>query len=319
MPAGNYTYTFFIITGSPPSSFAVVSSFTIDLFDSDDDQGIASLGLEIGSDPVITGLSAGAPAGLNIGDTINLGAAYSEPFSAAGPIFATIEVNGTPDTTLMMNMPGTATPLVVGERYTFKELSATKVEETAPPCFCAGTEIITNRGSIPVEDLQIGDRVLTMDNGLQEIRWIGSTNRAAFGGSAPILFRKGALGNERDLRVSPQHRMLLNGWKVELNFGESEVLVPAKSLIGLEGVCIDEGGQVTYYHMLFDEHQVVFAEGIPSESYHPGDNSYDSFDKAAKEEILSLFPELAVNDGASYGSTARMTLSVREASYLAAA
>ena len=86
-------------------------------------------------------------------------------------------------------------------------------------CFTRGTLIKTDQGERPIEELAAGDMVLTMDHGYQPIRWIGSSKRAATGDLAPILIRKGALGNDRDLRVSPQHRMLLQGWQAELLFG----------------------------------------------------------------------------------------------------
>ena len=82
-------------------------------------------------------------------------------------------------------------------------------------CFTRGTLIKTDQGERPIEELAAGDMVLTMDHGYQPIRWIGSSKRAATGDLAPILIRKGALGNDRDLRVSPQHRMLLQGWQAE--------------------------------------------------------------------------------------------------------
>ena len=80
-------------------------------------------------------------------------------------------------------------------------------------CFAQGTWVTTPSGQVPIEELAAGDMVVTMDHGPQPIRWIGSSKRPATGNMAPILIRKGALGNTRDLRVSPQHRMLLSGWQ----------------------------------------------------------------------------------------------------------
>ena len=128
-------------------------------------------------------------------------------------------------------------------------------------CFTRGTLIKTDQGERPIEELAAGDMVLTMDHGYQPIRWIGSSKRAATGDLAPILIRKGALGNDRDLRVSPQHRMLLQGWQAELLFGELEVLATAKSLLNDHSILRDEGGEVEYFHMLFDTHEIIYAEG----------------------------------------------------------
>ena len=112
-------------------------------------------------------------------------------------------------------------PLVNGVTYTYSQFSAVgnvnyaDLTGQAVPCFTRGTLIKTDQGERPIEELAAGDMVLTMDHGYQPIRWIGSSKRAATGDLAPILIRKGALGNDRDLRVSPQHRMLLQGWQAE--------------------------------------------------------------------------------------------------------
>lgn len=138
-------------------------------------------------------------------------------------------------------------------------------------CFCRGTRILTSRGEIPIEDLQAGDKAVTVDHGLQSIRWVGFSTVVAQGGDlAPILFEAGALGNTGPLRVSPQHRMIVSGPVSEMLFGESEVLVPAKSLINDRTIRRDPGDRVDYFHMLFDRHEIVWAEGARSESFFPG-------------------------------------------------
>ncbi len=189
-------------------------------------------------------------------------------------------------------------------------------DNTNVACFVRGTQIATRRGLIPIEKLQAGDEIITMDHGFQKIRWIGSTSVPADGNLAPVVIRKGAMGNERDLRVSPQHRMLVRGWHVELMFGQKEALVPAKALINDETVFPLEGGTVDYFHMMFDRHELVYAEGIPSESFHPGHVGLGSFAEETREEILSLFPQLR-EDAGSYSEHVRPSLKVREAKVLA--
>ncbi|MEM7598872.1 MAG: Hint domain-containing protein, partial [Pseudomonadota bacterium] len=189
-------------------------------------------------------------------------------------------------------------------------------DNTNVACFVRGTQIATRRGSVAIEDLKEGDEVITMDHGFQKIRWIGSTSVPATGSLAPVVIRKGAMGNERDLRVSPQHRMLVRGWHVELMFGQKEALVPAKALINDETVFPLEGGTVDYFHMMFDRHELVYAEGIPSESFHPGHVGLGSFAEETREEILTLFPELRA-DAAGYSEHVRPSLKVREAKVLA--
>ena len=179
-------------------------------------------------------------------------------------------------------------------------------------CFTHGTLIETDQGERPIEDLAAGDMVLTMDRGYQPIRWIGSSKRPATGDLAPILIRKGALGNSRDLRVSPQHRMLLQGWQAEMLFGEEEVLTTAKSLVNDHSVVREEGGEVEYFHMLFDTHEIIYAEGVPSESFHPGEQGWKALDQATRDEILTLFPELADGRFEDYGASARTSLKHNE-------
>ena len=183
-------------------------------------------------------------------------------------------------------------------------------------CFAKGTWITTPSGQVPIEKLAAGDMVVTMDHGPQPIRWISSSKRHAIGDMAPILIRKGALGNTRDLRVSPQHRMLLSGWQAEVLFGESEVLATAKSLVNDHSILREEGGEVEYFHMLFDTHEIVYAEGAPSESFHSGAEGWKALDMPIRNEILELFPQLANGDFDSYGPSARASLKHKEGSFL---
>jgi hypothetical protein len=185
-------------------------------------------------------------------------------------------------------------------------------------CFTSGTLIKTQSGERPIENLVVGDMVPTMDHGYQPIRWIGSSKRAATGDLAPILIRKGALGNDRDLRVSPQHRMLLQCWQADMLFGELEVLATAKSLMNDQTILREDGGGVEYFHILFDTHEVIWAEGAPSESFHPGKQGWTALDQATRDEILTLFPQLAGGNLNAYGTSARTSLKHKEGKLLGA-
>jgi hypothetical protein len=189
-------------------------------------------------------------------------------------------------------------------------------QNTGGMCFAAGTRISCQGGEVPVEHLKVGDLVNTMDQGYQPIRWIGTKQVPAKGKFAPVRFRKGVLTNVRDLLVSPEHRILLTGWQAELLFGESEVLVAAKHLVNDSTITRAEGGDMAYYQMLFDTHQIVFAEGCPTESLHLEPDSWDWLPKNAQLEILKLFPALADNDFKAHGSSARMTLESHDAMVL---
>ena len=135
---------------------------------------------------------------------------------------------------------------------------------------------------------------------------------AGIGKVAPIVIKAGALDNDRDLRVSPLHRMLISDWRAELMFGEQEVLAAAKHLVNGDTIYVEEGLEVEYFHMLFDQHEIVTANGAPSESFHPGEQGMGWLDEEVREEIFTIFPELR-GDYAEYGPAARTSLKAFEA------
>ena len=196
--------------------------------------------------------------------------------------------------------------------------------EQVIPCFTPGTMIACETGERRVEDLRPGDRVMTRDHGVQELRWVGRkllgpAELAAEPKLQPVLIREGALGAglpARDMRVSRQHRMLVSGPRAELLFGAEEVLVQAEHLTHLPGVCHAADRSVTYVHLLFDRHEVVLSDGTWSESFQPGDRTLAGMDGAAREELFALFPALA--SGGRYPA-ARPTLKKFEAKLLLAA
>jgi hypothetical protein len=185
------------------------------------------------------------------------------------------------------------------------------------PCFVAGTRIETETGARPVEELAPGDLVLTRDEGLQPLRWIGRREVAAEGAFAPIRIAAGTLGPHGEIWLSPLHRVLMTDYRAELMFGEAEVLIAARDLVRRRGVRRVSGGTVCYVHLLFDRHQVVYSEGLATESFLPGPQSTESFDRATLDEIAALFPELDPETGAGYGAAARRMLKAHEAALLA--
>src|SRR6056297_1831829 len=169
-------------------------------------------------------------------------------------------------------------------------------------CFARGTLIATDRGEVPVEELTVSDRAITMDDGYQPVRWIGSrkltgAELAASPKLRPIRIRQGALGQNlpvRDLVVSPQHRVLVRSTVTRRMFQTDEVLVPAKALVALHGVEVDDAPDgVEYWHILFDRHQVIYSDGAPTESLFTGPEALKAVSPEAREEILTIFPELA--------------------------
>lgn len=172
--------------------------------------------------------------------------------------------------------------------------------ETVIPCFTPGSRIVTASGEVAVEDLRVGDLVQTRDNGLQRLRWIGrrevsASELAAQPNFAPIRIARHALGPdlpERDMMVSPQHRMLMTGPRAEVFFAESEVLIAATHLTRLPGITQFTPDGVCYIHLLFDHHELIMADGVWTESFQPGDLSMAGMDHAQRDELLALMPGL---------------------------
>lgn len=183
-------------------------------------------------------------------------------------------------------------------------------------CFVPGTLIATPRGPRAIETLKVGDYVITRDHGPQPIRWIQSRKVPALNNLGPIRIRKGVMdGQQRDLIVSPQHRILFEGYKAELLFGEREVLVSARHLVDGVDIIEETLKEVTYVHMLFDRHEVIYAEGAATESFHPGESSISGITDQARDELFQIFPELR-SLPSSYGQTARRCLRQHEATLL---
>lgn len=180
-------------------------------------------------------------------------------------------------------------------------------------CFTPGVRILTPGGHRAVETLQVGDLVITKDHGERPLRWIGKRTFDGRGPFAPVRFEKRSIGNRRAFMVSPQHRMLLTGWRAELLFGEDEILVAARHLVDGHGITFAPCDQIEYIHLLFDAHEVIFAEGVATESLHPGDYLMDGNSDTARE-LRALFPELG---NAAPWPTARKVLRNYEASVLA--
>ena len=184
------------------------------------------------------------------------------------------------------------------------------------PCFVAGTLIRTPGGEVPVDSLEPGDLVMTQDDGAQPLRWIGQRRVEATGDFAPIRIAANTFGNHRELLLSPLHRVLIRDSLAELLFGEPEVLVAARDLVNDRTVRRVEGDMVDYVHILFDRHQVVFSEGLETESFLPGPQTAKSFEAEIVREICTLFPEIDPETGAGYSPAARRTLKRYEAQLL---
>lgn len=219
--------------------------------------------------------------------------------------------------TVTLNADGTLTMVGDGTdedfNYTYTIDDGTNTDTgfvvvSSVPCFVAGTMIQTEDGERAVETLMPGDLIQTQDDGLQPLRWIGQRRVEAQGKFAPIHIAANTFGKHRALSVSPLHRVLIRDSLAELLFGDAEVLVAAKDLVNDHSVRPIEGGTVDYVHLLFDQHQVIFSEGLATESFLPGPQIKSSFEADIVDEICSIFPEIDPETGAGYSPAARRTL-----------
>lgn len=158
-------------------------------------------------------------------------------------------------------------------------------------CFVHGARVSTPAGPRRVEALRPGDLVDTLDHGPQPLRWIAHQPSDR----APVLITRNALAPGvpgRDLRLSDQHRVLLRSAVAERMFGTPEVFVPAIALVGLPGIDHDIWrGQTIYTHLGFDRHEVLFADGAPSESFLPGRTARASLPAAARRAYRAAVPD----------------------------
>ncbi|OAN75882.1 hypothetical protein A8B78_15440 [Jannaschia sp. EhC01] len=139
--------------------------------------------------------------------------------------------------------------------------------DIASVSFLSGTHLTLASGKqIPVEHLNVGDVLLTRENGPQPVRWIGFQTRRAIGAAAPVRITEGTLNTSRDLRLSPQHRLFIWQRRDELGTGRAEVLVKAELLVNGDTVVREEGGHIDSYQIVFDGHEIIYAEGIAVES-----------------------------------------------------
>ncbi|SEO78427.1 Hint domain-containing protein [Salinihabitans flavidus] len=191
-------------------------------------------------------------------------------------------------------------------------------------CFTPGTMIATPAGPCPVESLREGDRVQTKDNGAEEVIWTGSRHMTgarlfAMPHLRPIRIRAAALGISRpdqELIVSPEHRMVIKGRAARALFNAPEVLVSAREMINGGSIAVDHAlREVTYIHLLLPRHEILWANGVETESFHPASTALSTLRDEDRGRLLTLLPDL-VEDPGRYGGFARRNLSTSEAAIL---
>jgi hypothetical protein len=179
-------------------------------------------------------------------------------------------------------------------------------------CFLAGTRIAVPSGETPVERIRVGDSVVT-GNGPQLVSWISSSHKdsASF---APVVFTpaalaspalslaEGAIPPERPLKVSQQHCMVVTDDRARAFIGTDTFLLAAKHLINGDTIYLDHSaGDVEYFHLMFEQHQIVLAEGVWSESFYPGPEALKNLTAAQKQDIHEAAPDDPTH---GYGPTA---------------
>ena len=307
-----------------------VSNMNFDIVSTVEEPGNDTIDGGIGSDTIFAGdgndeiyVAEGDVAEGGDGEDLfiltDLGEAGSGTISIDGgttgePGGDTLDLGGIGDRTTLTFSPSAGDPDAFDGSITMLDgtvVTFTNIENII--CFTPGTLIATPEGDRPVEDLRPGDMVLTLDDGPQPLKWVGNSTVPGVGNNAPIRIAPGLLdGARRALTVSPQHRVLIDDWRAELLFGEQQVFVSAKQMLELDGVEACPDMQATYIHLVFDRHQIIFAEGAATESLHAAGESLNALAPEAREELYTCLPELR-RDLSVHGPTARRCLKSWEA------
>ena len=174
---------------------------------------------------------------------------------------------------------------------------------TGAVCHGAGTRLRTIQGEIPIEDLSVGDLRWTINAGYQPIVWIDKhTLSPAELSHKPhlraIRLSAHALCHnqpERDLILSPQHRLRLSSNIIGRITGEHQAMVSAKDLLQLEGVdVVDTDAPITYYHIMTPEHQLIMAHGCLGETLFTGPQALRMIPAESRRELHALLPDIDI-------------------------
>lgn len=228
----------------------------------------------------------------------------------------TLDLNGLGDRTTLTFAPSVGDPDAFDGTITMLDgtvVTFTNIENII--CFTPGTMIATPDGERLVEDLRPGDLVLTKDDGPQPLGWTGLSEVPGLGKHAPIRLSPELTGGDRPLTVSPQHRMLIEDWRAELLFGDAEVFIPATHTLAFLGAEVVATPRVTYVHLMLDRHQIIYANGTETESFHLAEESLKALHPFVQGEMFTAYPRFRDNI-AAHGPTARRCLKAYEARVL---
>jgi Ca2+-binding RTX toxin-like protein len=193
------------------------------------------------------------------------------PFTGhAGQVESYVDPNFSNTTYVMVDTTGSGSANFEIVLYNTPALQASDLNLSNAPCYCAGTRIMTERGEVAVEDLAIGDRVMTVSGLARPIKWIGNRSYAgmfAFGNRKvlPVCFKAGSLAEgipKRDLWVSPNHAMFID-----------DMLIPAADLVNGNSIAqADAVEELHYFHVELESHDVILAEGAGAETFLDDDS-----------------------------------------------
>lgn len=294
-----------VVTNSPTDGFGSDSDNALTA-DHSDNGTPDTMSYDLGAGPVVTQLDSVAVVNGTI--TFVDGTTLTQNFSViqdqTGALFLTIRDT---QTTLDDNAVRSFTINSVDSSGYTGIVQSSRDDLEFIACFTDDALILTPTGMVPIETLTIGDMVMTRDHGPQPIRWIGATRvtklqleRAP--NLAPFRVKAGCFGPGlpmADLTLSPQHRLLTGGALLENLFGEREMLIAVKHLAHVPKVQqpkVKTG--VTYRHILFDRHEIIYANGMPTESLLIGQEARAKLPKAMMEEIEALMPQIAKSPAA---------------------
>lgn len=257
--------------------------------------------LEEGARPLRLALSRG-PSGQQIAEgsqfgTVGQSLTLTARYTLMAPDATKVEV-------LFLTLPDGDAALLplspIGEALDYALVAINPAPEDVPLAdlvcvsFARGTMITLADGrQRAIESLSPGDRVLTRDRGAQPVRWLGRATLRAVGSFAPIVISAGTLGNAGDLIVSPHHRIFLYQRKRKPGLETAEILIQAKHLIDGEKVFQREGGYVDYFSLVFDHHEIIYAEGVPAESLMVNDATISRLPTELADDVKARFPGLA--------------------------
>jgi len=189
-------------------------------------------------------------------------------------------------------------PLEPGLEYTLiaasEDPGRVELADVTSVAFTRGTLITMADGTQrAVESLHPGDPVLTRGNGPQPVRHVIHRTLRAVGAFAPVAIPKGTLGNAGDLIISQHQRLFLYQRGPARIVKTAEMLVRARDLVDGETVVIRKGGFADYVSLVFDRHEVIYAECIPAESLLVNETTKRQLPDEARAALEARLPDLS--------------------------